>query len=224
MKTMSSRIWRRARLSAIGLFRDRRGIAATEFAIIVPMMLIMFFGVIEFSSGVAVDRKVTLVARTEADLTGQAPADPTNQNTATVTDTYLLNAFNASGAILQPYLATPAHATISEIYVDTSNVAKIQWSKAATFASSGAATLVNSSRNAGDVVTTLVPSSLRVAQTYVILSEVSYLYTPTVGYVMGVAGVSLNDVAYTRPRLVQCVVYNNLPVVPAAPQSACPSP
>ena len=75
MRTMSSRIWRRARLSAIGLFVDRRGIAATEFAIIAPMMLIMFFGVIEFSSGIAVDRKVTFVARTETDLVSQAPAD-----------------------------------------------------------------------------------------------------------------------------------------------------
>ena len=43
---------------------DRSGIAATEFAIIVPLMLVMFFGTVEFSSGVAVDRKVTLMART----------------------------------------------------------------------------------------------------------------------------------------------------------------
>ena len=216
MKTLSSRIWRRARLSAIGLFGDRRGIAATEFAIIVPMMLIMFFGVIEFSSGVAVDRKVTFVARTETDLVSQAPADGSNQNTATINDTYLLNAFNASGAILQPYLATPANATISEIYVDTSQVAKIQWSKAATFSSSGAATLANSSHLAGDVVTSLVPSSLRVAQTYVILSEVSYLYTPTVGYVM-TSSVSLSDVAYTRPRQSICVFYPATPAPPTCP-------
>ena len=51
---------------------DRRGVAAIEFAMIVPIMLVMFFGTVEFSSGVAVDRKVTLMARTLSDLTSQS--------------------------------------------------------------------------------------------------------------------------------------------------------
>ncbi len=38
---------------------------------IVPVMLVLFFGTDEFSSGVAVDRKVTLMARTLSDLTSQ---------------------------------------------------------------------------------------------------------------------------------------------------------
>jgi hypothetical protein len=42
-------IWLRARLSAASLMKDRRGIAATEFAFIVPIMLVMFFGTMEFS-------------------------------------------------------------------------------------------------------------------------------------------------------------------------------
>jgi Flp pilus assembly protein TadG len=221
MNTMS-KIWRRARLSTAALSQNCRGMAATEFAIIVPVMLVIFFGVVEISSAVAVDRKVTLVARTETDLTSQAPPDVANQTTATIVDGYLLNAFNASAAILQPYLATPTNARISEIYIDSSSVAKVKWSKAATFSSSGQATLVTSSRSPGDTVTTLLPSSLLQApQTYVILSEVSYLYTPAVGYVMGSAGVTLNDVAYTRPRQVVCVIYNNLPAIPPA---NCPTP
>ena len=39
---------------------------------IVPIMLVMFFGTVEISSGVAVDRKVRLVARTLSDLTSQS--------------------------------------------------------------------------------------------------------------------------------------------------------
>jgi Flp pilus assembly protein TadG len=38
------RTWLRARLSAASLMKDRRGIAATEFAFIVPIMLVMFSG------------------------------------------------------------------------------------------------------------------------------------------------------------------------------------
>jgi general stress protein CsbA len=87
--------------------RDRSGIAATEFAVIVPIMLVMFFGKVEFSSGVAVDREVTLVARTLSDLT--------SQSSTAVDDNYLQNVFTAGIAILSPYSATPAQATLSEI-------------------------------------------------------------------------------------------------------------
>jgi Flp pilus assembly protein TadG len=201
----------RLRRSAGALTRDCRGLAAIEFALIVPLMLVLFFGTVEFSSGVAVDRKVTLVARTLSDLTSQS-AMP-------MTDGYLQNIFTASIAILAPYTATPTKATLSEIYIDSTKVAKIQWSESATVGSGATqATLTASNRNAGDVVTTLVPPDLLVKQTYVILSEVSYLYKPAVGYVMGKSGIKLSDVSYTRPRQVTCVIYNNVP------NSSCPTP
>src|ERR1700712_507745 len=106
MKSMS-KIWLSARRSALALIGDSRGIAATEFAVIVPIMLVMFFGVVEFSSGVAVDRKVTLVARTLSDLTSQS---------TTVADTDMTNFFTASTAIMTPYSSTPTKSTISELF------------------------------------------------------------------------------------------------------------
>ena len=39
-------IWRNARCSARDLVADRRALAATEFAVIVPLMLVMFFGTV----------------------------------------------------------------------------------------------------------------------------------------------------------------------------------
>jgi Flp pilus assembly protein TadG len=211
MKKMISGMWLRARYSAVDLLADCRGIAATEFAMIAPIMLVMFFGTVEFSSGVAVDRKVTLIARTLSDLTSQSAVP--------IDDTYLTNIFTASIAIVNPYLQTPVKVTLSEIYVDSNSVAKIQWSKAATIAGGATqATLTTSSRSAGDTVTSIVPTALLVKQTYLIFSEASYLYVPTIGYVMAATGVNLNDVAYTRPRQVVCVVYNNVPASP------CPTP
>ena len=202
-------IWFAARDLARDLLRDRSAIAATEFAVIVPIMLVMFFGTVEFSTGVAVDRKITLVARTLSDLTSQQQAN--------VDDTYLQNVFTASIAILSPYAPTPVKAQISEIYVDSTKVAKVQWSKAATIGNAASqATLATSTRNAGDIIT--IPPELLVAKTYLIFSEVSYLYVPTVGYVMGKAGVTLSDTAYTRPRQSTCVIYNNVPA------SNCPTP
>ena len=111
------------RRRAFELHGDRSGVAAVEFAMIMPLMAVLFLGTYEFSSGVAVKRKVTLMARTLSDLT--------SQNT-TVTDTQLTNFFNASKAIMTPYASTPVKATITELYVDPdTKQARVQWSKGA---------------------------------------------------------------------------------------------
>jgi Flp pilus assembly protein TadG len=215
MKTIStSPIWLRARRCAVNLLGDSSGIAATEFAVIVPLMLAMFFGTVEFSSGVAVDRKIALVARALSDLT--------SQSLNTTSDTELQNIFAASSAILTPYSVTPTQPTISEIYVDASKVAKIQWSKSATLSLvSGAPTAVlkNSSHSKGDVVT--IPPGLQVPGTWLIFSEIDYKYVPAVGYMMNKLGVTLHDVTYTRPRQSTCVDYP-APVAPAAPCTPAP--
>jgi Flp pilus assembly protein TadG len=187
MKTMSiSPIWLRLRRSALNLIEDCNGIAATEFAVIVPVMLAMFFGTVEISSGVAANRKVTLMARTLSDLTSQSTS---------VDDTTVNNFFAASTAIMTPYDPTPTRSTISELYVDpNTHKARVQWSKG------------SAPRAAGSTV--VIPAELAVDDTYVIFSEVSYIYKPAVGYVMAKAGVNLSDLAYTRPRQSTCVFYS----------------
>jgi len=225
-----SGVWRRLRSAPTRLFKDTRGLAATEFAFIVPFMLVMFFGTVEISSGVAVDRKVTLVARTLSDLLSQAgpPPPPAPVSSyAPADDTYLQNVFTAGIAILTPYCAVPATLQLTEIYVDKNQVAKVQWSKAASVPTCNATqvTLTNSTRSAGDTIT--IPPTLLVKQTYLIFSEVSYNYTPVgIGYVMK-SNVILSDVSYTRPRQVVCVIYNNLPVAlpspPGSPANPCPA-
>jgi Flp pilus assembly protein TadG len=221
IKTVS-KMWRRARRSTRDMLEDCSAIAATEFAVIVPLMLVLFFGTVEFSSGVAVDRKVTLIARTLADLTSQAVSNSTNSVSASVNDAYLQNVFTASIAIMMPYSPTPTVAQLSEIYVDSTGKATIQWSEGATIGSGATqATLGASTRSPGDNVTSVVPAPLLVKQTYLILSEVSYLYKPVgISYVMK-SSVNLTDVGYSRPRQATCVIYNNLP--PSNP-TPCPTP
>jgi hypothetical protein len=210
MKTTSmQRVWLGMRLAALRFFNDARGIAATEFAMIVPIMLAMFFGTVEVSSGVAVDRKVTLDARTLADLISQSPPALPAATYATIKDADLQNVFTSAIPIMKPYDLPPARLQLSEIYVDKNQVAKIQWSKAGIFSTNSdtQSTLTNSTRNVGDTVTNIVPTALLVPHTYLLFSEVSYNYTPLgIGYVMK-SNVMLGDVAYARARQVVCVVY-----------------
>jgi Flp pilus assembly protein TadG len=185
MKPMTS-MWLRLRRSALDLYRDRRGVAAIEFAIIAPVMLVMFFGTVEFSSGIAIDRKVTLMARTLSDLTSQ---------NISVTDTQLTNLFAAATSIMTPYSSTPTKSTVSELYVDPRTLAaRVQWSKGSV------------PRAAGSTVA--IPTALQIGGTYLIYSEISYLYVPSVGYVMGKAGINMSDFTFTRPRQSLCVMYS----------------
>jgi Flp pilus assembly protein TadG len=120
MTMTMTKLWCRARRAALDLARDRKGLAAIEFAMLVPIMLVMFFGVVELSSGVAVDRKVTLVARTLSDLTSQS---------SSIDNTDLTSFFNVKNAMLTPYSPTPVQATISELYIDPTTLkARVQWS------------------------------------------------------------------------------------------------
>jgi Flp pilus assembly protein TadG len=206
------KIYSRARLSAAGLLKDRSGIAATEFAVIVPLMLVMFFGVVEFSSALAIDRKITIMARTLADLTSQA---------AKVNDTDLAIYFGAAGKIMQPYIPpiypTP-NTTVSELYIDpASGDVRVQWSKG------------SAPRSVSSIVTAIVPTSLIsrdpvtnaiLPNQYLIFSEVDFTYVPAVGYVMVKTGVKMSDVAYTRPRQSMCVFY---PTTPAGNPPPCPT-
>lgn len=195
-------IWRNARCSARDFVADKRALAATEFAVIVPLMLVMFFGTVEFSSAVAIDRKVTLIARTLSDLTSQSTS---------LADADMQNTFTASISVVMPYDAALVKGTISQIYVDANSVATVQWSKAGVIASGATqATLATSARKAGDKVTSEIPPTLLIPSSYLILSEANYTYTPTIGYVLK-PKITLSDLSYTRPRQVTCVPYNGVP-------------
>lgn len=172
---------------------DTRGVAAVEFVMLVPLMLMICFGTIQVSTAVAVDRKVSQTARTLSDLISQAPVTG-------ITNTDISNAFGTSKAILSPYSSTPLQAIITQVYIDpTTLTAKVKWSKAS-----------NATAHACNTVVT-VPSALLVSGTYLIMSEVTYAYTPIVGYDITTkftsATFTMSDQMYARPRNAPSVDY-----------------
>ncbi len=184
-------------LRARALLNDCRGVVAVEFAVIVPVMLVMYFGMEEFASALAVNCKVTLVARTLSDLTSQSPS---------VSDNDLKNFGQTAKAILTPYDPSILKAWITEVYIDpATHVARVKWSKALTIDRLGNVTIADPSPAKPSVVP--IVDELKIDGTYLIWSEVSYKYMPTIGYVMAKAGVDLTDFAYTRPRQSLCVIY-----------------
>lgn len=94
------------RLRRIGL--DERGIAAVEFALILPVMLVLFLGLSELQPGISIKRKVGVVARTLADLSGRA---------ATLSSAELKTIFGAATAIMRPYDATKTQMVVTLVKV-----------------------------------------------------------------------------------------------------------
>jgi Flp pilus assembly protein TadG len=80
-------------LPLLSFARDRRAISAVEFAMLLPLMVTLYLGVIEVSQGVGIDRKVTLTTRTMADLASRV----TSINNADMS-----NLLGASAAVMAP--------------------------------------------------------------------------------------------------------------------------
>lgn len=167
--------------------RDKRGVSAVEFAMLLPLMVTLYLGTVEVSQGVGIDRKVTLTTRTVADLASQV---------SSINNADMTNLLNASSSVIAPYDASKLKVTVSAVSIDANNVAKIAWSD----------TLNGTKRAVGSTVT--LPAALNVANTMLIWSEVSYSYTPTIGYVI-TGTLNLSDQIYMRPRLSDTVTRVN---------------
>lgn len=156
--------------------RDRRGVSAVEFALVAPIMIGLYFGCVEVSDAVSVDRKVSLTAAALANLSSQV---------TTISSNDMSNILNASGAIIAPYDSTKLKMTVTCIRIDANRNATVRWSvtRGGT-ANSGTATL---------------PSALLVANTQLLLAEASYAYQPTVGYTI-TGTLNLADKMYMTPR------------------------
>jgi Flp pilus assembly protein TadG len=184
MATKLALLITRARRPVDQFLRDRRGVSAVEFAMLLPLMVALYLGGVEISSAVAIDRKVTLVARTLADLVSQA----TNVSSTDVT-----NILGASAAIVQPYDDTKLKITVSSVKIDSQGKATVSWSDSKN----------GTARAVGSTVT--LPATLAVANTSLIWAETQYGYTPTIGYVI-TGTKNLTDQIYMRPRLSDCVL------------------
>lgn len=167
--------------------RDDRGVSAVEFAIILPLMITTYFGSVELLQGLAVDRKVTLTARTMADLVSQS---------SNLDAIAIANIFEASRAVMIPYPVAPLTVTVTAVKIDDNGNATVDWSK-----SEGKHAVA---RAKGETVA--LPPSLVVNNTQLIWSEVTYDFKPSVGYLI-TGTLQLKDQLYMRPRLtdfVQC--------------------
>lgn len=163
--------------------RDKRGVSAVEFALVLPLMMTLYLGGVEVSQAITASRKVTLVSRTVSDLVSQV---------SSISNASMTDILSASSAIVSPFSTNDLKVTVSCVTIDANGNATITWSD----------TLNGTAHAVGATVT--LPAALDVPSTTLIWSEAEYDYKPTIGYVI-TGTLPLKDQMYMRPRLSDTV-------------------
>jgi Flp pilus assembly protein TadG len=163
--------------------RNEDGIAAIEFALILPVMLLLSMGAIELTDALSARRKVTLASSVLSDLIAQQ---------RDVDGTYASNAFTAVSMIMEPFSSDGVGSVVSSIVVDKDRNAKVAWSLAHG----------KTSLRKGDPY--ILPNELKVANSSVVIAQVGYSHTPMLGYTL-TGTISMSEITYARPRVASQV-------------------
>ena len=176
---------------AVAFARDHQGMSAVEFAMILPLMVTLYVGGSEVSQAVSMNRKVTITARSVADLVAR---------TTSVNSTDMTNILNASRSVIAPYSTSFLIVKVSSVTIDNNGQATIAWSKSTP---AGNAHSVGSS-----VPLTGTKAPLAVPNSSLIWGEVQYTYKPALGYVI-TGTLTLKDEMFMSPRMSTSVTCNS---------------
>lgn len=171
---------------------DRQGVGGVEFALIAPMLIVLYLMAFELTMGLSVAKKTSMASSTIADLVARQDK---------VDKVFLGEMKDVSDAIFVPYPSKNLLIKISAIKIDSTKAAKVLWSWSTT----GVAPYAAGS-------TAPVPADMLVPDTYLIRSELSVSHELMM-YLPGLSGTQAKSLTisrefYFRQRLgqdVKCV-------------------
>ncbi|MBU3922209.1 MAG: pilus assembly protein, partial [Alphaproteobacteria bacterium] len=106
-RSILASLTRRTRWRGIqGIWYNEKGVSAVEFALIAPVMILIYFGCIELSLLMRADRRVTSTASSLGDLTARL---------VTATDADMQELYSAAAVIMQPYPVQAASMRITSV-------------------------------------------------------------------------------------------------------------
>lgn len=163
-----------------------RGVAAIEFAAILPVMVVIFLASYDGGRAIAGYMKVRAATYALASITNQY---------ASISSTDMSAILSATSVVMAPYTAPAPTVTVSQINISNTGVATIEWS----------ASQNGTARAVGSSITP--PSAMIVNGSYLILAEVTFTYIPLFGFFSHSTGITFADNLYVTPRSVSCIVY-----------------
>ena len=158
--------------------KDRKGVAAVEFALIAPAMILLYCGLVELCQAIMADRKTNHVASAVGDLVSQAE---------TVSSSDLSDIFTIANTIMSPFPTSSLQIRVTSLTANASGTPVVDWSKG--YGGFSALTVGQ---------TKTLPMTLASGDSMV-MSESKYTYTSVLHYVLPSA-LSYSEVYYLRPR------------------------
>lgn len=158
--------------------RSDRGVAAIEFALIIPVMLFTFFGISEIANYILAARKVANVASSAADLIAQDTV---------VDDGEMADIMGALDVVLRPFDPQEAQIRITSVVADSDGDTTVAWSDARNTGAYAEGSPV-------DVPDDIVPDNQGI-----IMTEVSFTYRTLFGMYLN-DGMTVSDTFYLKPR------------------------
>ena len=162
--------------------RCRKGTAATEFALLLPVLIFLFFGLVEASDAMTVNRKVSISGNTMADLAAQS-----TQLTRDDIDNLLIGVIK----ILEPSDTTNLQINIVSVVLDNGNPI-VHWSHD----NSGSEPYVVGAPYLG-----LQDNTVLDASSSLIITEITYPYTSNLSHFVIRAPLTFNRTSVRWPRL-----------------------
>ena len=159
--------------------RDKRGIAAVEFALIMPVLVVAYLATVEVSQMIEIDRAVGRSTQTVTNIVAQYATISASQDMPDI--------LNASAAVMAPFPSSGVTVVVSLVTINAAGTATIGWSKA----------LNGTARATGSAIT--VPAALKVPSTSLVYGEVTYAYTPFAD-IMKFGTVNMNTNLFMLPR------------------------
>jgi Flp pilus assembly protein TadG len=148
-----------------GFLREEKGAAAVEFAFIIPFMMLLYFGLIDVTGLISLNRRIVSSATTMADLVGQ---QKTNVLASTIADQ-----FNAAYVTMKPMPSSNLRIEVYDYRLVGSTITLI-WK-----------TSNNQGPVCGPAPVTTNMAPLMTAGNDVILARTCTTYSPTIATFMG---------------------------------------
>ncbi|PYB70236.1 TadE/TadG family type IV pilus assembly protein [Rhizobium wuzhouense] len=139
------------RLRAI--LADKQGVGGVEFALVAPMLLVLYLMSFELTMGFSAAKKASMASSAVADIVAREEK---------VTKAYLVTMSDVAKAIFVPYPPTDLLIKVTAIKIDGTKTAKVAWS----WSSTGVAPYAVGT-------SAPVPANLLIADTFLIRSELS---------------------------------------------------
>jgi hypothetical protein len=167
---------------------SRRGIAAVEFALTLPIWMTMLLGTADGTYFLLVNEKTDRIAYTVTDIVTQYQ---------TVNIANLDDIIKAAGELMKPFpFDNNGVVIVTSVYKPAGQTAIIEWQY------SGGGTLVQTSRIGTTGGTPMMPNNLTLNDNdNVIISEVYYKFTPLFANASLFTADTLYRVAVYKPRL-----------------------